>query len=375
VHADVAVIGGGLVGAAIAYGLAGRGVDVILLDGGDRDFRAATSNFGLVWSQGKGIGMPAYQRLTRDSVDLWPEFSAELSDTTAIDLQYEHAGGLTLCLGEAEFEQRRAKLMRLHNQSGEIREDWEMLDRQAVAELLPRAELGPEVSGASFGRRDGHANPLRLLRALNAGLIRKGGRLHAGQLASSVRPDGRGAFSIRVGQENLASGRVVIAAGLGTRALAADLDLDIPIRPQRGQILVTERLDAFLPLPLHSVRQTREGTVMIGATHDEAGFDLGTTGEAAAAMSAKAVRWLPALGEATLVRQWSGLRVMTPDSYPIYAESPSSPGAFVATCHSGVTLAPTHANAFVDAVIAGRLAPSLDVFHHGRFDVPQASRA
>lgn len=372
-NADVAVIGGGLVGAAIAYGLAGRKVRVLLLDGGDRDFRAATANFGLVWSQGKGIDMPAYQRLTRDCVDQWPEFSAELTDTTAIDLHYEHNGGLTLCLSEMEFEQRRAKLLRLHNQLGGGERDWEMLDRSAVAKLLPKAQPGPDVTGASFGRRDGHANPLRLLAALHAGVLRKGGQLRGGSTVRCVQTNGRGDFTIDFGSEQASAARVVIAAGLGSKTLAAQVGLDIPIRPQRGEILVTERLDPFLPLPLHGIRQTREGTVMIGATHDEAGFDSSTTGRAAVAMSAKALRWIPVLRNATVVRQWAGLRIMTPDSYPIYAQSQSHPGAFVATCHSGVTLAPTHATVLADAIASGRLPPSLDAFHHRRFNVPQAA--
>ena len=82
-RADVVVIGAGLVGAAIAYGLASRNVRVLLLDGGDRDLRASTANMGLVWLQGKGMGLPAYQQLTRRSVSLWPQFSAELTEATA----------------------------------------------------------------------------------------------------------------------------------------------------------------------------------------------------------------------------------------------------------------------------------------------------
>src|ERR1700678_3490505 len=167
--ADILVIGAGMVGAAIAYGLASRNLRVLVFDGGDSDFRAASANFGLVWLQGKGMGMPAYQQLTRDSVDLWPNFSTELTDTTAIDLQYERNGGLEICMGEAEFEKRRATLLRLHSQLGSAEPDWEMLDRGALTKLLPKAQPGPDVVGAGFGRRDGHANPLRLPAALHAG--------------------------------------------------------------------------------------------------------------------------------------------------------------------------------------------------------------
>jgi glycine/D-amino acid oxidase-like deaminating enzyme len=112
---------------------------------------------------------------------------------------------------------------------------------------------------------------------------------------------------------------------------------------------------------------------MIGATHEEKGFDISTTSSAAADLSARAVRIVPSLGRATLVRQWAGLRIMTPDSYPIYTQSESHPGAFVALCHSGVTLAALHATLIADAIASGTLPASLDVFHQRRFDVPKAA--
>jgi glycine/D-amino acid oxidase-like deaminating enzyme len=372
--ADVIVIGAGLVGAAIAYGLADRNLRVLVLDGGDRDFRASNANVGLVWAQGKGMGMPAYQQLTRDSLDLWPNFSAELTATTDIDLQYERNGGLTFCMGEAGFEARRAKLLRLHEQLGGAEPpDWEMVDRGALMKLLPKAQPGTDVAGASFGRSDGSANPLRLLAALHAGILRRGGQLRGGSAVHALQSDGHGGFTIDFGSERASAARVVIAAGLGSKSLAAQIGLDIQIRPERGQVLVTERLEPFLALPLHGVRQTCEGTVIIGTTNEEAGFDASTTGAAATTMSANALRWIPALSEATVVRQWAGLRILTPDSYPVYAESQSHPGAFVALCHSGVTLAAAHAALLADAIAAGRLPPSLDVFHPRRFDVSKAA--
>src|SRR5262249_59412705 len=109
-----------------------KGLRVSVLDGADTDFRAARANFGLVWVQGKGQGkhapMPAYQALSRQSSDLWPSFAAALAALVGDELHYERNGGLTFCLGEAEFEARRAALQRLHNALGGDA-DWEMLDR------------------------------------------------------------------------------------------------------------------------------------------------------------------------------------------------------------------------------------------------------
>lgn len=369
---DIIVIGGGTVGAAIAYGLARKQQKVLLLDGDDGDFRAARANFGLVWLQGKGLGMPAYQALTRDSIALWRGLTDQLEAETAIDLTYEQNGGLAFCLGEEAFEKRKLDLLRLHNQRGDGEPDWEMLDRPALQRLLPKVTFGPDVAGASFGRRDGHANPLRLLAALHAGVLSHGGALRHRARVQRIERAGAD-FKLVLDGETLVAPRIVIAAGLGSPELARQVGLDVPLRPERGQVLVTERLAPFLPLPASGLRQTGEGTVMIGATKDDPGYDVSTTGEAAAHLSRKTVQIVPALAKVGLIRQWAGLRIMTPDSYPIYAQSQSHPGAFVALCHSGVTLAALHAEELACAIAAGALPERFSPFHQSRFDVPQAA--
>jgi glycine/D-amino acid oxidase-like deaminating enzyme len=369
---NIVVVGAGMVGAAIAYGLAARGERVLLLDGSDGDFRAARANFGLVWLQGKGLGLPAYQTLTRRSIDGWRGFADELQASSDTDLCYEQNGGLAFCLGAEAFEQRQAALQRLHNQWDGGEPDWEMLDRPALQRLLPKVAFGPEVTGASFGRRDGHANPLRLLAALQAGVTRLGSTVRSDAAVQGISTVGAD-FRLRIGDETIVAPRVVIAAGLGTTDLARQVGLTVPIRPERGQILVTERLEPVLPLPASGLRQTADGTVMIGATKDDVGYDVSASGDAASRLSRSAIRTIPALAQARLVRQWAGLRIMTPDSYPIYAQSESHPGAFAAVCHSGVTLAAFHAGDLAAAIAAGALPDDLSPFHMSRFNVPQAA--
>src|ERR1700687_1100181 len=142
---DIVVVGAGTVGAAIAYGLALRGARVLLLDGDDGDFRAARANFGLVWLQGKGLALPAYQTLTRQSIGSWQGFADELEARSDMGLCYEQNGGLAFCLGADGFEKREAMWQRLHNQWGGGEPDWEMVDRSGLERLLPKVKLGPDV--------------------------------------------------------------------------------------------------------------------------------------------------------------------------------------------------------------------------------------
>lgn len=358
-----------MVGAAVAYGLANNQTRVLTLDGADNDLRAAKANFGLVWVQGKGYGHPAYQQLSHEAALLWPAFADQLTHETGIHLDYESKGGLNFCLGESQFAARAARLSQWHGQLPGCAPCTEMLDRTALQTLLPGVRLGDEVSGASFGATDGHVNPLRLLAALQKGLVLRGAQLLCNHAATRISPLPNGGFSVHANNRVFDAAQVVIAAGLGSSALGPMVGLDVPLRPQRGQLLVTERLAPVLPLPASGLRQTAEGTVMIGVTQEEVGFDLSTTSAAAARMSRQAIRVLPDLAGTRLIRQWSCLRIMTPDGCPVYAESAIYPGAWTALCHSGVTLASFHAGPLGGYLRDSMLDARLNFFHHERFDV------
>lgn len=142
--------------------------------------------------------------------------------------------------------------------------------------------------------------------------------------------------------------------------------------PPPASLLVTERMQPFLRHPCHFVRQTGEGTVQIGDSKEEVGMDDGTTIPEMARIAARAVRCFPILASANIVRTWGALRVMTPDGYPIYQESARCPGAFVVTCHSGITLAPAHAGPLVDWMRTGTEPAEIRGFKAERFDHVQA---
>lgn len=369
---DAIVIGAGMVGAAAAFGLVRRGLKVTMLDGGDLDYRAARGNGGLVWVQGKGLEMTPYQILTRRSSNGWPEFARDLQEVAEANINYRRDGGLTLCLGNAEAAAREADLKQLHSLPGAAETDFEMLDRAEIEKLMPDAPFGPDVSGASFCPLDGHVDPLRLLMALQDGFRRQGGKLLSDTPVRAVVPEA-GGFRVDTDTGAHRAPKVLIAAGNGSAPLARQVGLDVPVRPQRGQMMITERVAPTLPLPCGGVRQTVDGTFQIGATKEEVGFDISTTAAAASTMARRAVRILPMLADVKVVRQWSALRIMTPDGHPIYAESEEHPGAFVALCHSGITLAAAHCEFLSETIASGALPDWAKPFHHRRFDVSKAA--
>src|SRR5437762_12303567 len=366
---DAIVIGGGLVGSAIAYGLVRDGVKTALLDEGDVAYRASRGNFGLVWVQSKGDRAPHYQRWTRQSADEWPALAEELAAKTGIAVGHHRPGGLHRCLDEAELAARHAMMERMRMQSGNCGFDYRMLDHHELADLLPG--LGPAVVGASWTPYDGHANPLNLLHALHKGFAEKGGHYLPDSTVTeaSVAP---GDFRIRAADGEIGAPKVVLAAGLGNAALAPLFGLSAPVKPLKGQILVTERAREMLPLPLTTIRQTDEGTIMLGDSQEDAGFDTSQRPAVMQTIARRAVLAFPWLRDLQIVRAWAALRVMPPDGLPIYDQSEQFRGAFTANCHSGVTLAGAHANRFAPMVVAGELDPALAAFSAGRFDVPAA---
>ena len=362
---DVAVVGGGLLGSAIAWGLGRLGKTVAVLDEGDIAKRASRANFALVWVQSKGLGMPAYTGWTVRASQAWPKLAAALQEQTGLDVCLQQNGGFHLTLGDDEFEQRGQLVMRMHNQVGAADYKMEMMSASAVKKALPL--IGPEVSGGSFCPFDGHVNSLRTFRAFHSGFKAFGIDYFPERPVTAItRSDGE--FRLTTPGGEIRSGKVVLAAGNANQALAPMVGLFAPMGPTRGQIVVTERTMPFLPHPLTTIRQTDEGTVMIGDSKEDELDDRTLKHSISAVMTDRAQRMFPHLSRLNVVRSWAGIRVMPQDGFPIYDQSETHPGAFVACCHSGVTLASNHAFEIARMVAQGALEPELvGAFSASRF--------
>ena len=367
-EADFAVVGGGLVGMAIAYGLQRRGRQVTVFDEGDVAYRASRGNFGLIWVQGKGAEMPNYARWTRLSASLWAEFAAELKHETEVDVELIQSGGLDICLSEAELEERSARL-------GELRQaldgdyPFESVGHARLRKMLP--EIGSSVAGATFFPEDAHTNPLFLLRALFAAFKARGGRVTNGNPVRSITPRD-GAFRIDTGVTSEAA-QVVLTAGLGNERLAPMVGLKAPVRSIRGQVLICERVRHFLDYPTVQIRQTANGSVQIGDSKEDVGFDDRTSPRVVAAIARRATRIFPLLENVRVVRAWGALRIMSPDGHPVYDCSVEHPGAHLVTCHSGVTLAAAHTLVLADWIAGAEPSiPYLETFSAKRFELSPA---
>ena len=364
-HYESIVIGGGLVGSAIACGIAERGHSIAVLDGSDSDFRASRGNFGLIWVQGKGDTNPPYAHWTALAANQWPEFASELEAVTDVKINYQRCGGLDFCLGEDEWQDRSKEMAAVaENTDGGF--EYQMLDYQALKQRVP--EISEEVLGASYSSQDGHCNPLYLLRALHQKYQLAGGAYIGRHRVNDIveMPDG---FKIVCNSYQFTCERIVICAGLETQVLAQKLEMSIPVSPLRGQLLISERIKPFLNYATIQIRQTAEGSLQIGDSQENVGLDDGSSLDVIARLAKRAIRIFPHLKDVHLNRAWGALRVMTPDGLPIYHRSPMNSQAYAISCHSGVTLASIHRSHIAEWICGGEEHELISAFGASRFDV------
>ncbi len=154
----------------------------------------------------------------------------------------------------------------------------------------------------------------------------------------------------------------MLAAGLANVELGAGIDLSMPVRPVRGQILVTHKMPVRLRYPTHTIRQMPEGAIILGDSREDVGQDDGTRPEVMSAIARRAIASFPFLEHVHLLRAWGGLRTMTPDGVPLYRQSSTHPGLFGVNVHSGVTLAPIHVGPLAAAIAEGHVAEAFPDF-------------
>jgi len=196
------------------------------------------------------------------------------------------------------------------------------------------------------------------------------------QIIQGVMGVPRGVFELPAGVATLeavsAAGMWVMITGLVLMAsnLFGSLH-DGAAAPDEGldRFYVTERLGPLLPYPFSGIRQTDEGSFMLGVSNEAVGYNTKVTTDIMQYIARRATDAFPCLGDVRIVRSWAALRPLTPDRYPIYHESTIYPGAFVLTSHSGVSLASLYATDIAHWIADGTTPEDFEYFSPRRFDV------
>ncbi|MDG4806240.1 glycine oxidase ThiO [Micromonospora sp. WMMD1120] len=351
---DVAVVGAGPIGLAIAWRCAARGLRVEVYDAASGSGASAVAAGMLSPVAEAYFGERLLTELLLASAARWPAFAAELTATTGVGIGYRTEG--TVLVGLTGDDLAEARRLWAYQQGLGL----------PVTPLRPSAlrdhepALAPGVRGGALAPTDHQVDPRRLVPALRTAARRAGAVL----VPRAVRR-----------LSDVDAGHTVVAAGCGAAALTG-----LPVRPVKGQILRLRAPDGGAPGFRHVIRgyadgesvylvPRPDGEVVLGATVEERS-DTTVTAGAVQRLLRAGVDLLPELAEYELVEAVAGLRPGTPDNAPILGPLPGRPGVLVATGHHrhGIVLTPLTADLIADLVLGGVPDPLLAPLRADRFD-------
>jgi sarcosine oxidase subunit beta len=364
--ADVVIIGGGVMGCAIAYNLAKEGLKPVVIEKSDIGGEASGANGGGVRQSARNLTeMP----LAIESIRMYGHLHEELG----MDVEYVRQGNLRLCTSEEELETMRKSVASQKTVGLEL----EMLDRRQVLEINPH--VGDKVVGASYCPTDGHVNPFLVTYAFFLKAKSLGARFHTHEEAREIRLQKGRVTAVITDKNTFETDLVVDAAGIAGRKIANMVGLDIPMRPVFTEALIT---DPYPPLFRQMIghakglfygRQTVHGPFFWGGFVGTEQF-IHRGGKPlfhfiGPAISELVIDFFPVLKQVHVIRMWSGLIAQMSDGIPVLGLTQEVPGFVFATGFSG--------HGFGLAPIIGRLIselimdcnPSIPIsdFCYGRF--------
>ncbi len=357
---NIIIIGGGIIGCALAHKLAQRGATVSLFE---RHAAVAQEVSGAAvgtLSYSPSSGMPAgWHLLAAPSLEAHRVLSQELAEELTHPPTWHFPGRLSVVTNN-KAEKYTRKRMNEDLARGDFSE-W--LDKQTIHEREPA--LGSRIQGGSFKPGHGWVDAPQLTQALAQAAQQHGATFYFNHPVERLLWASERVVGVEVAGRSHFADQIVIAAGTWSAQLDPRL-MSIPIEPVRGQALHLDLTGTSAPQPLitHFISGNsiyiipEEQGVTIGSTHEKVGFTPGLTAGGIAKLLHNAITLLPALLHADWARArlWSGLRPATPDKTPILGPDARFPGLWWATGHfrSGILLAPVSATLMADAMLEGK---------------------
>ncbi len=364
-HADVLIIGGGVIGLTTAYFLAQEGVRVALIDKGDFGREASWAGAGIIPPGDSRRAIYPIDLLRSLSSEMYPDLSRRLLAQTGIDNGYHVCGGLELVEPDDALpvEEWSAEGIAFR----EVRDDALRALEPGLSPALPRAYYLPDTAQVR--------NP-RHLKALLAACRTLGVRLYPHRAATGFVRTGRRIDAVQTEQGMLPARRFLVTAGAWTDGLLQQVGCRLGVRPVRGQIALLQT-DGSGPRPIllkgkRYLVPRGDGLVLVGATEEEADFDARPTASAIAGLLSFAAELIPSLARAAVERCWAGLRPGSPDGLPFLGPVPDCPNLYVAAGHfrAGIQLSPATGRAMTDLLMDREPVVPLEAF---RLDRPPAS--
>lgn len=366
-HAEIIIIGGGLMGVSTGLNLAREGRKVILLEKEECGRHASAVNAGGVRRLNRAF---AEVPISAAAGEMWPRLGKIVGD----DCGFHAVGQVRIAPGEKEMDQLAERVAKVES-LGFFHE--EVIETDEVRRLVPA--YGGSCSGGIVARSDGHALPARTLKAFSDAAARAGVRFYTRCRVTDITPDGR-KFTVKTADgRSFQSESVVNCAGAWGENIATLAGDDLPIEPVGLTMMVTGRMTQFLTpvVGVHghklSFKQTENGSVVIGGGH-RAVLDMKTERNIVQVAEIKkssqtVLNHFPIMQKSTIVRSWAGIEGMVNDGLPIIDASRNVAGLFHVCGFSahGFQLAPMIGRLAASLVLGKRPELSLDAFSIDRF--------
>jgi glycine oxidase len=368
--AEVAIIGGGVIGLAVARALALRGVrDVLLIERNSLGAESSSAAAGMLAPQAEANRAHEFFFLTCQSRDLYPKFAALLLEETGIDIELDTTGTLYLAFTDDDADEL------------EKRFEWQTRAGLPLERLSPTSamQLEPsiheDVRAALKFPLDSQVENRRLISALASANERLGVRLETGTEVTSLRIKRDQIAGLETSRGFIATDSVVIAGGAWSSLIgAADKALpNLRIKPVRGQMLCFEANPQIARHVIYSPRgyivPRRDGRLLAGSTTEQAGFEKRVTAAGVHSILSAAMEISPRIAALPLTDSWSGLRPRAGDTLPVLGPCAEIAGLFYATGHyrNGILLAPITGELIARAIVDKTFPAALDIFSPDRF--------
>lgn len=354
-----------MVGCATAYALARGGASVCVVERDSVGEHASRAAAGMLAPLTESGGRGAAAQIGLRSLSLFPGLVTEIRELSGIDPQLRPSGILRVAR-EAEVEVLRERAL------GLAAHDVCWLDRDEVRKREPR--VAGDIEGGFWSPGEAHVNSALLTGAFSAAAARRGARFEVGREVIGLKRAATGRVTgVRTHDGVIRSNDVVLCSGAWARQTESWLEVSVPIEPIKGQMLALDAPRPGLPSILWGesayLVPRADGTVAVGATVENAGFDTRCTASGLAELLSGAVALMPSLGECAFRRAWAGLRPGTPDHLPLVGPVADAPGLTLAVGHyrNGVLLSPLTALALADWILKGERWAELAPLDPARF--------
>jgi sarcosine oxidase subunit beta len=366
-HADVVVIGAGIVGAFTALRLAQRNRTVILIDKGDIGRESTGRCGGGVRQQYRD---PVELPLAMKAVDIWATLETELNES----LEYRRQGSLKLLHDEDELEMATARVSR-ERQAGL---DVDLLTPREVFDHAPAIGSDVPLAGGTLCPTDGTANPLLLIRALGPALDRAGVDVKTHEPVRRFKTVGdRVAAAITDRREYYAE-TFVNAAGSWSAELCSGLGLDFPCTVRKSQLLISQAVSpiirGFISFNNGYIRQAIDGNLHLGIRGRPIDvFEKSSTYSAFVDAGRFFPNVFPFIRHIPIIRGFAGFTTWTPDGIPVIDKAPGLEGFYLAAgfCGHGFCLGPVIGELLAEWICNGSSGLDLSSFSWSRFNGPE----